>query len=251
MIRRRFLAQPNNPTSRYAVQRTTTTTGTTTTTSPAPRVAIYARVSTTGNGQDVGLQLDELRQVAAQRGWQVAGEFIDDGVSGTATSRPALDQMMDAARRGKLDLVVVWKLDRLGRSLQHLLQVLDELQHLGVGFVSVRDAGIDTTSASGRLMLHILGAFAAYERELIRERVVAGVRRAQANGRHCGRPEVELDLRPAAAMLATGYGLKAISKSLNVSRSTLRRRLEEAGMWTIKSPTSPEPRTALPAPASP
>jgi hypothetical protein len=117
----------------------------------SPRTVIYARVSTTGHGQDVGLQLDELRAVARQRGWNVVAEHVDDGVSGAATSRPALDRLMEAARRGQLDLVAVWRLDRLGRSLQHLLQVLDELQHLGVGFVSVRDAGLDSTSASGRI----------------------------------------------------------------------------------------------------
>lgn len=142
---------------------------TTTTANASPRTALYARVSTTGHGQDVGLQLDEVHQVAAQRAWNVVAEHVDDGVSRAATSRPALDRLMHAARRGHLDLVVVWKLDRLGRSLQHLLAVLDELQHLGVGFVSIRDAGIDTTSASGRLMLHLLGALAAYERDLIKE----------------------------------------------------------------------------------
>ena len=138
---------------------------TNTTTSKSTRAALDARVSTIGHGQDVGLQLDELRQVAAKRGWMIVSEDIDDGVSGATVSRPALDEMMEQARRGKLDLVVCWKLDRLGRSLQHLLQILDELQHLGVGFVSIRDSGIDTTSASGRLMLHIVGAFATYERE--------------------------------------------------------------------------------------
>lgn len=196
-----------------------------------PRTAIYARVSTTNHGQDVGLQLDELRQVAGQRGWSVVGEFIDDGVSGTQASRPALDEMMALARRGKLDLVVVWKLDRLGRSLQHLLHILDELQHLGVGFVSVRDAGLDSTSATGTLLLHLLGAFAAYEAALIKERVVAGVRRAQASGKHCGRPKVEIDLRPAVAMLEKGHGLKATAHSLGVSVTTLRRRLTDAGEW--------------------
>ncbi len=201
------------------------------TTSQAARAALYARVSTSNHGQDVGLQLDELRQVAGQRGWHIVEEFVDEGVSGSAESRPALDRMLEQARRGKLDLVVVWKLDRLGRSLQHLLQVLDELQHQGVGFVSVRDAGIDTTSPSGRLLLHLLGAFAEFERSMIRERVVAGVRRAQSKGKHCGRPRVELDLRPATSMLDAGYGLKAVASSLGISRTTLRRRLEEAGEW--------------------
>lgn len=194
------------------------------------RAALYARVSTL-NGQDIGLQLDELRQVAGQRGWTVVDEFTDEGVSGADTDRPALLRLMDAARCGKLDLVVVWKIDRLGRSLQHLLQVLDELQHLGVGFVSVRDAGIDTTSATGRLLLQLLGAFAEYERNLIRERVVAGVRRAQEAGTHCGRPRVEMDLRPAVAMLEKGHGIKATARSLGVAVTTLRRRLAEAGEW--------------------
>lgn len=201
------------------------------TTTSAPRAAIYARVSTTGHGQDVGLQLDELRQVARQRGWQVAGEFTDEGISGTAQSRPALDLMMDAARSGKLDLVAVWKLDRLGRSLQHLLGLLDELTTLGVGFVSVRDAGIDTTSPTGRLMLQLLGAFSEYERGLIRERVIAGVRRAQGHGKHCGRPKIEMDLRPALAMLREGRGLKQVARILGTTRATLRRRLEETGEW--------------------
>ena len=202
-----------------------------TSTSPkAPRVALYARVSTTGHGQDVGLQMEELRQVGQQRSWTTT-EYVDDGVSGSTSSRPALDQMLDAARRGKLDVVCVWKLDRLGRSLQHLLQVIDELTALGVGFVAVRDAGIDTTTPQGRLLLQLLGAFAEFERAMIRERVVAGVRRAQAKGQHCGRPVVALDLRPALAMLESGYGLKAMAKSLGVSRATLRRRLDEVGKW--------------------
>lgn len=193
------------------------------------RVAIYARISTSGHGQDVGLQLDELRQVAGQRGWNIVGEFIDEGISGAKADRPGLDAMMKAARLGKFDLVAVWKLDRLGRSLQHLLAVLDELQALGVGFVSVRDAGIDTTSATGRLMLCLVGAFAAYERELIRERVLAGVRRAQSNGTHCGRPKVDLDLRPALALLEQGRSVREVSQILGVARGTLRRRLLEVG----------------------
>ena len=199
------------------------------------RAAIYGRVSTTGHGQHAELQLDELRQVAQQRGWSIVGEFVDEGVSGAATERPALNRMMERARCGKLDLVVVWKLDRLGRSIQHLLTILDELQGAGVGFVSVRDAGIDTTSATGRLLLHLLAAFAEYERNLIRERVVAGVRRAQANGKHCGRPRVEMDLRPAVALLEKGHGLKRIAGMLGVSRATLRERLREAGHWPRQS----------------
>ena len=210
------------------------------------RVGIYARVSTTGHGQQVGLQLEELRQIARHRDWQIVGEFVDDGVSGVTVSRPGLDALLDAAKRGKLDLVAVWKIDRLGRSLQHLLQILDELRTLNVGFVSARDAGLDSTSASGTLMLHVLGAFSAYEAAVIKERVIAGVRRAQAKGTHCGRPRVEMDLRPALALLDRGHGLKRISSMLNVSRTTLRERLREAGHWPVHlgvdNPTPDEAR---------
>lgn len=194
------------------------------------RVALYARVSTL-NGQDVGLQLGELRQVAGQRGWDVVAEFCDEGVSGAKTDRPELDRMLEQARAGRFDLVAIWKLDRLARSVVHLLHVADSLNAWGVGLVSVRDAHVDTTTPAGRFTLQILGAVAELERSLIRERVIAGVRRAQAAGKHCGRPRVEFDLRPAIAMLDQGHGLKTTSKALGVSRATLRRRLTEAGEW--------------------
>jgi DNA invertase Pin-like site-specific DNA recombinase len=196
-----------------------------------PRAALYARVSTTGKGQDPELQLVELRRVAAQRGWTVVGEFVDLGISGAKDSRPALDKLLADAQAGKLNLVAVWKLDRLGRSLAHLLRLLDLLQGWGVSFVSLRDAGIDTTTAAGRLMLQLVGAFAEFERSLVQERIVAGIARAQAEGTHCGRPRKELDVRPALAMLDQGHGLKTTAKALQVSRATLRRRLEEAGEW--------------------
>jgi DNA invertase Pin-like site-specific DNA recombinase len=199
----------------------------------SPRVALYARVSTSNKGQDVGLQLDELRRVAEQRGWEVSGEYVDDGVSGSADSRPELDRMMADAQAGSFDLVAVWKLDRLGRSLQHLLRLLAHLSDWGVGFASLRDSGIDTTTPTGRLMLQILGALAEYERELIRERVIAGVRRAQAQGKHCGRPKVDLEIRPAVAMLQQGRGLREVASIMGVSRTTLRRRLKEAGEWPV------------------
>lgn len=196
------------------------------------RVALYARVSTT-NGQDVGLQVEELRLLAAQREWVIVDVFEDVGVSGSTDSRPALDRMLAAARSGKVDVVAVWKLDRLGRSLKHLLGVLDDLTAWDVGFVSARDSGIDSTTPSGRLMLQMLGAFAEFERELIRERVVAGVRRAQAGGTHCGRPRVEVDLRPTLALLGQGRSLREVSAILGIPRKTLRRRLDEAGQWPV------------------
>ena len=199
-----------------------------------PRAALYARVSTVGHGQDVGLQLDELRHVAAQRGWDVVGIYEDAGVSGTRISRPGLDRMLADAQAGKLDIVAVWKLDRLGRSLQHVLATLDQLTAQGVAFVSLRDHGLDSTTPAGRLFTAMIAAFAAFERDLIQERVVAGVRRAQAAGKHCGRPKKELDLRPALALLREGRGLKDVARILKVPRATLRRRLEEAGEWPME-----------------
>jgi DNA invertase Pin-like site-specific DNA recombinase len=197
------------------------------------RAALYARVSTVGQGQDVGLQLEELRRAAILRGW-VVEEFVDEGVSGAKTSRPGLDRMLAAAQAGQIDLVAVWKLDRLGRSLQHVLGVLDQLTSQGVGFVSLRDAGLDTTTPAGRLFTSMIAAFAEFERGLIQERVVAGVRRAQAAGKHCGRPRREIDLRPAVALLKEGRGLKDVARILKLPRATLRRRLAEVGQWPLE-----------------
>ena len=211
------------------------------------RVGIYARVSTIGHGQDVGLQIEELRRVASDRGWVVAAEYSDEGISGSRESRPGLDRMLEDARRGKFDVVAVWKLDRLGRSLRHLLGVLDDIARLGIQFVSVRDPGIDTTSPAGRLLLHLLGAFAEFEKSLIAERVRAGVQRAQQSGKHCGRPRVEMDLRAARILLAEGHSLRVVADMLQVPRTSLRRRLEEAesgGKAPVqKSPSSSPDKT--------
>jgi DNA invertase Pin-like site-specific DNA recombinase len=197
------------------------------------RAALYARVSTTGHGQDVGLQLDELRQVAAQRRWQVV-EYVDVGVSGSQDSRPALDRMMADARRGKLDVVAVWRFDRFARDTRNLLVTLEEYRQLGVEFISLREQ-VDTSTPMGKAMFTIISAISELERDLIRERVVAGVRRAQAAGKHCGRPRVEMDLRPATALLKEGRSLKEVSAILKVSRATLRRRLREEGLWPLTS----------------
>jgi DNA invertase Pin-like site-specific DNA recombinase len=195
------------------------------------RAALYARVSTSGHGQDVGLQLDELRQVAAQRGWTFT-EFVDEGVSGSKDRRPALDRMMADARAGKLDVVAVWRFDRFARDTRHLLTAMEEFRALGVAFVSLREQ-IDTSTPMGKAMFTIISAIGELERDLIRERVVAGVQRAKANGKHCGRPKVAMDLRPAIALLREGRGLKDVAAILKVSRATLRRRLQEEGAWPV------------------
>jgi DNA invertase Pin-like site-specific DNA recombinase len=148
------------------------------------KAAIYARVSTLD--QEPENQLQELRRYVDARGW-TAVEYVDRGVSGTKDRRPALDQLLADARRRRFDALVCWRLDRLGRNLRHLILLLDEPQAVGIGFVTLGE-GIDTTSPTGRLVLHVLGAIAEFERERIRERVVAGLRRARSNGQRLGRP---------------------------------------------------------------
>src|SRR5215472_620021 len=145
-----------------------------------PRVALYSRFSTK-HGQDAELQLRELRDYAASRGWMIIGEYVDHGVSGSKACRPALNRLMADAHRRKFDAVLVWKLDRFGRSLQHLVNALAELEARGVAFVSLRD-NLDLSTPSGRLMFQIVGAMAEFERALIQERVRAGLRNARAKG---------------------------------------------------------------------
>src|SRR3989454_2957421 len=148
------------------------------------KAAIYARVSTVD--QEPENQLQELRRYLDARGW-TAAEYVDRGVSGAKDRRPALDRLLADARRRRFDVVVCWRLDRLGRNLRHLITLLDELQALGVAFVSLAE-GIDATTPAGKLQMHILGAIAEFERERIRERVLAGLQRARTQGKRLGRP---------------------------------------------------------------
>ncbi|MFH1464674.1 MAG: recombinase family protein [Pseudomonadota bacterium] len=190
-----------------------------------PCTALYARVSTTGKGQDAELQLEELRREAQQRGWQVVGEYLDE-VSGSSDRRPGLDQLMETARAGRLDLVAVFRFDRFARSTRHLLAALEEFRLLGIDFVSLREQ-VDTSTPMGKAMFTIIAAVAELEKDIIRERVVAGVRRAQAAGRHCGRPRREIDLRATKALLAQGHSFRQVADMLGLPRSTLQRRLAE------------------------
>ncbi|CEF49033.1 unnamed protein product [uncultured bacterium] len=150
------------------------------------KAAIYVRVSTLD--QQTENQLLELRRYVAARGW-TAVEHVDRGVSGSTDRRPALDQLLADGRRRRFDVVVCWRLDRLGRSLKHLITLLDEFQALGLAFVSLAE-GIDATTPAGKLQMHILGAIAEFERGRIRERVLAGLARARTQGKQLGRPRV-------------------------------------------------------------
>ena len=191
------------------------------------RVAIYARCSTVD--QSVNLQLDGLRDYAEARGFEVVEEYIDEGVSGAKVKRPALDRLLGDAHRRRFDAVLVWKLDRLGRSLSHLIRVVEQLGSLGVDLMSLGDPGLDTTSPHGKLIFSIMGAVAEFERDLIRERTVAGMASARKRGRRVGRPRVHVPVAKARLMLAQGFSRREVAERLGVARSTLRKSLGEKG----------------------
>ena len=182
------------------------------------RAAIYARVSTLD--QEPENQLAELRRYVHARSWAAAVEYVDHGVSGAKDRRPALDRLVADARQRKLDTVVVWRLDRLGRNLRHLVTLLDELQALGVGLVSLGE-GIDLQTPAGRLQLHILAALAQFERERIAERVRAGLARARANGQRLGQKPLDI---PTADLERTAHlSIRRAAGELGIPRSVLHR----------------------------
>jgi DNA invertase Pin-like site-specific DNA recombinase len=181
------------------------------------KAALYARVSTVD--QEPENQLRELRRYVAARGW-APGEYVDRGVSGVKDRRPALDQLLDDARRRRFDVLVCWRLDRLGRNLKHLITLLDELQTLDVAFVSLAE-GIDATTPAGKLQMHILGAIAEFERERIRERVLAGLHRARSQGKRLGRPHTAIPIDQLRRV--DGLTVEVTAVRLGVSRSTIKR----------------------------
>jgi len=181
------------------------------------RAAIYARVST--SEQTADNQLLELRRYVEARGW-TAVEYVDTGVSGAKDRRPALDRMIADARRRRFDVLVCWRLDRLGRNLKHLITLLDDLHALGVAFVSLAE-GIDATTPAGKLQLHILGAIAEFERERIRERVMAGLQRARTQGRRLGRPRAMIPIERLQKV--EELTVDGAATQLGVSRSTVKR----------------------------
>jgi len=156
------------------------------------RVALYARVSTSNGQQDPEMQLRELREYAERRGWQIAEEYIDEGVSGSKDSRPALNRLVNDAHRRRFEAVLVWRFDRFARSVSHLLRALENFQALGVDFVSLSE-NVDTSTPTGKMVFTVLGAVAELERSLIIERVKAGLRNARSKGKRLGRPGVVVD----------------------------------------------------------
>ncbi|MDA2930618.1 recombinase family protein [Acidobacteria bacterium AH-259-O06] len=190
------------------------------------KTALYARVSTRNNGQDPETQLLALRQYAKARRFEVFEEYVDIGISGAKESRPALDQLMNDARKRRFDAVLVARFDRFARSTRHLVLALEEFSALGVDFLSLSES-IDTSTPMGKMVYTVIAAVAELERSLIRERVVMGLQNAKAKGKQLGRPTgTRANVRKIHRLKDQGLSLRGIAGQLNVSKSTVSRALK-------------------------
>jgi DNA invertase Pin-like site-specific DNA recombinase len=192
------------------------------------RSAVYARVST--NDQDVDNQLRELRAVAHRMGWEISAEFVDQGISGAKgrDKRPGFDRLCKAAVRREIDVVMAWSVDRLGRSMQHLVTFLGELHAKGVDLY-LHQQGVDTTTPGGKALFQMCGVFAEFERAMIQQRVRAGLARARAQGTTLGRPKVGPQVEHAVRQArANGTGIKRIARELRIGVGTVQRVLNAA-----------------------
>src|SRR5882724_8612220 len=189
------------------------------------RAAIYCRVSTIDQHPET--QLLDVRQMASLRGYEIVREYTDK-ISGAKAKRPGLDQLMSDARRRRFDVVVVWAFDRMARSVRHFLEILDELNHLGIEFVSFRE-NIDTGGPLGRAMVVIVGAIAELERNLIVERIKAGMRRAKLEGRQIGRRPLNIDREQVVYDRCSGMSLTQVAKRHKISRASVCRLMKESG----------------------
>lgn len=192
------------------------------------RAALYARCSTHDKGQDPELQLSPLREYCQRRGFSIVGEYVDNGISGAKDSRPQLDRLLEAARKRQIDTILVWKLDRFGRSLKQLVNALEELSSIGVGFISYQD-NLDLTTPQGRLMFHIIGSMAEFERELTRERVKAGIANARRKGKKIGRkpvPAVDMGKIIELHQKTPALSVRAISRALGYGKSFVHKTLQ-------------------------
>lgn len=187
------------------------------------QAAIYGRVSTLTN-QSTEMQVRDLRQLADRRGFEVLHEYLDEGFSGAKSSRPALDEMLVDAKRGKFRILLVWKLDRLGRSLAHLVRLLEDLRACNVELVSFSE-GLDFTTTTGKLLYQMLSAFAEFERDCIRERVRSGLRNARAKGKTLGRPRVVVDGPKIGRLRAQGRSWREIVSETGISKGSAQRAL--------------------------
>ncbi len=188
------------------------------------KATIYARVSTANNSQDPEVQLRELREYCQRRGWEIASEFMDVGVSGSKDSRPQLNRLMADAKRRRFDAVVVHRFDRFARSVSHLLRALEEFRALGIEFVSLSEQ-VDTSTPTGKMVFTVLGAVAELERSLIAERVKAGLRNARAKGKRLGRPPMVVDRAEIARLRAQGRSVRQIAAELGCSTGSVHKSL--------------------------
>jgi DNA invertase Pin-like site-specific DNA recombinase len=189
------------------------------------KCAIYARVSTTD--QNCDMQLRELREYCARRGWEITGEYVDTGWSGAKASRPRFDALMADARMRRFDGILVWKLDRWGRSVSNCLATIQELTTLGVRWMAItQNLDTDQNNPTARLILHILASVAEFEREMIRERVKAGMKAARHRGKALGRRRVVFDRAKVSAMRKKGASVREIARELGVGKGTIERALQ-------------------------
>lgn len=186
------------------------------------RVAIYARVST--KDQEPLNQLLELRHYAELRGWTVVAEHVDHGISGSKDHRPALQKLMEAAQKRAIDVVLVSRFDRFARSVRHLVAALEQFRALGISFVSYHE-NLDTTTPTGQVMFHIVAAISQFEKELLRERIFSGLRRARAQGKVLGRPRIEVDAERVRALRGQGLSLRSIARTTGLNKDAIRRTL--------------------------
>ena len=182
--------------------------------------AVYSRVSTVGHGQDPAMQTRELREYCQRRGWEIFDCYVDEGVSGKKDSRPALNRLMRDAHARRFDVAVCWRFDRFSRSVSHLCRALETFNALGIQFVSLCEQ-VDTSTPTGKLVFTILGAVAESERNIIAERVRAGLRNARAKGKTLGRPRVELDMTQIEFLRASGDSWRTVARKLGLSVGTV------------------------------
>ena len=203
------------------------------------RILLYARVST--SEQNPQIQISELRRYSEARNWVITEEIIDLGFTGANDKRPGLQRLLSLAKSRQIDVVVVVKLDRLFRSLKHLISTLHEFSELGVEFISVKDQ-IDMTTASGRLMVHMLGAFSEFEKSLIVERTIAGINHARNQGKRLGRPPVA-DADEIRRLRISGLSYRKIMKQLGVSMGVVCRAIERAPISPTNSEVTEDAKT--------
>src|ERR1017187_1666265 len=206
-------------------------------TKPALRAALYARISTLNHGQDPEVQLGELREYCQRRGFAIAHEYVDRGISGCREKRPALDKLIADCRKRLVDAVVVYRYDRFARSLRQLVNALEEFRPLGIDFISIHE-GVDTSTPNGRLIFGIFASIAEFERELIRDRVHSGLAAPNARGKRVGRPRVAVDVRRIASLRREGRSWAEITGETGISKGTAQRAIADLPK-TLLADTSP------------